>query len=159
MSIEEYYGTPSRDPVICQFQKTSDGLLLHLTEGNLLITPVSSGILRIRYTLRDDFLHKESMIVCHDRKSGTEYQVCEEDEQICLSTDFITLRVSKATGSLSYYDRDGNLLLSERKREPRFLEETDVVRTKFEHTSDVKLSHGSDGVKGDNENYTTYVDR
>ena len=85
------------------------------------VSAPDEGILRITRTRRDAFLDGISPVVtCTARAEGA---LQETPEEMIFATGLLTVRVSRRTGALRFYDDRGVLLLREPDRRPFLLQE------------------------------------
>ncbi|MBN2221381.1 MAG: DUF4968 domain-containing protein, partial [Vallitaleaceae bacterium] len=96
-------------------------LLLETEKGKMKIEPYSESILRISYTLAENFMegHKLGTLA---RTERVHWEYREEDENLVLSTQKITLSIRKDTGAFTYFDDRGILLTREPSKGGKELE-------------------------------------
>ena len=101
--------------------KQPDGLYLHSRYGVLRLSPVGSAIVRVTFAkgvqMKEGFHDK---IAVHSIDKRWMYK--ESGGTVDLMTDELWLQVDKSTGAIRYMTRDKKLLLTERSRECRQLE-------------------------------------
>ena len=101
--------------------KQPDGLYLHSRYGVLRLSPVGSAIVRVTFAkgaqMKEGFHDK---IAVHSIDKRWMYK--ESGGTVDLMTDELWLQVDKCTGAIRYMSRDKKLLLTERSRECRQLE-------------------------------------
>ena len=101
--------------------KQPDGLYLHSRYGVLRLSPVGSAIVRVTFAkgvqMKEGFHDK---IAVHSIDKRWMYK--ESGGTVDLMTDELWLQVDKSTGAIRYMTRDKKLLLTERGRECRQLE-------------------------------------
>ena len=101
--------------------KQPDGLYLHSRYGVLRLSPVGSAIVRVTFAkgvqMKEGFHDK---IAVHSIDKRWMYK--ESGGTVDLMTDELWLQVDKSTGAIRYMSRDKKLLLTERSRECRQLE-------------------------------------
>ena len=122
------------------------------SQANLLrLVPIDDNIVHISFTARGEFLPECSdddytPIVTH-RPPCRDFTVTEDDERVSLCMNECTVKVSKSTGAISYFDKFGRLYTKEPDRGGRILREVDVYRNEF--SADGNISHRStaNGVK------------
>ena len=109
--------------------KQADGLYLHSRYGVLRLSPVGSAIVRITFAkggqITEGFHHT---IAVHGTDKRWMYK--ESGSTVDLMTDELYLQVDKSTGAIRYMNRDKKLLLAERGKECRQLENTPDGKTK-----------------------------
>ena len=115
-----------RDQIVSA-ERIGDILLIRTQRGLLRLEPKRADIVRVRYTRRDSFARQTGIGICEDRGfSGWNFE--EGEEGIRVATDRLTLQVSRSDAAIRYLDADGKLLLAEREKDPRELEEFDSYR-------------------------------
>lgn len=120
----------------------------------------ASGIARIRYTLDSSFSDKPSlMVVNRPNRKDVSWNLADHSEYLEITSDFLVIRVNKATCAFSYWDRSGKLLTQEPERGGKTLERTEVYRTAFDHAMEVETDRGADGLRVRAEEQSRYVDR
>lgn len=101
--------------------KQQDGLYLHSRYGVLRLSPVGSAIVRVTFAkgvqIKEGFHNK---IAVHSIDKRWMYK--ESGGTVDLMTDELWLQVDKSTGAIRYMTQDKKLLLTERGRECRQLE-------------------------------------
>ena len=103
--------------------RNPDGLYLHSRYGILRLSPISSNIIRITFAKGGSLAEMRHPLIEVDRLERF-WTYKDTGGVVELATDELLLRAEKATGKLSFYDRDKKLLLTERDRECRQIEVT-----------------------------------
>lgn len=103
-------------------------MFLEQESGVIRIVPQSAGIIRVSYTESGLFP------VCQGEEfaelSGADpWEYAEEEQDICIRTGSLVVRVDRRSGSLRYEERGGRLLLREASRESKTVEAYDSYRT------------------------------
>ncbi len=101
--------------------KRADGVYLQSRYGTLRLSPVRSDIIRVTFAKGGNIAERTDDRIA---VSGTErmWMYKENANVVELYTDALYLTVDKAGGAISYRTRDKKLLLSERARECRQIE-------------------------------------
>lgn len=101
--------------------KRADGVYLQSRYGTLRLSPVRSDIIRVTFAKGGNIAERTDDRIA---VSGTErmWMYKENASAVELYTDALCLTVDKAGGAVSYRTRDKKLLLSERARECRQIE-------------------------------------
>lgn len=107
--------------------RVGDALLLYSSNGIIRLEPKSACIIRISYTLRDQFSNEEKPGVIF-KDSFAEWDFTEDEDEIKLNTISLSLVINKETASIQYYDSSGKLLLKERSYESKCLDEFDSYK-------------------------------
>ena len=145
--------------IMKSFVKEPDGIILQTTKGQIKVQVCSVNIIRVVYTLNQEFSHKKSLMVVKEETDNVSWKVEETDELIEVVTNELRLRINKGTCAFSYFDGEGNLLMKEPDRGGKNLIPTKVVKTVFDENTDIKSEDSADGVKVRAENAETIVDR
>ena len=134
-----------RDQIVSA-ERIGDILLIRTQRGLLRLEPKRADIVRVRYTRRDSFARQTGIGICEDRGfSGWNFE--EGEEGIRVATDRLTLQVSRSDAAIRYLDADGKLLLAEREKDPRELEEFDSYRIPEGGSVTAEEVATADGVK------------
>ncbi|MCX7798303.1 MAG: DUF4968 domain-containing protein [Melioribacter sp.] len=101
------------------YEKQKDGLLFHLkkekeTNAKLLkLQVIDENIVRVIASPIDAFSNRESLIIEKKRQKLVKWQIKNYDDFVELSTSRLIVKVKKQDGKISFYDKNGNLLLTE----------------------------------------------
>lgn len=101
--------------------KQQDGLYLHSRYGVLRLSPVGSAIVRVTFAKGGQITDRiNGSIAVHSVDRRWMYK--ESGSTVDLMTDELFIQVDKGTGAIRYMTRDKKLLLAERSRECRQIE-------------------------------------
>lgn len=103
-------------------KKEPDGLYLQSRYGTLRICPIRGNIIRITFSRSGLFSEGSHPCIAVDRAMKF-WTYRNTPVGTDLLTDELCLRVDKSSGAIQYMTKEGKLLLSERSRECRQLEE------------------------------------
>ncbi len=131
---------------ITGMKRIQDALILYSEDGLTKLEPKSPDIIRIVYTLKDNFSSKAKPGVVYD-KTFSLWDYTETEQEIKLKTGSLFLVIDKHTASIRYYDHNGKLLLGERDYESRNLEEFDSFKTVADENTKVERIVTPDGIK------------
>lgn len=101
------------------FQKLNDGILVYpaigMSEGAkaIRIIVINEKIIRITASPTTKITEKEELVVINTQGQDS-WEVHENDDFIHLSTSQLITKVNKRTGSIGFYDKNGNKILTER---------------------------------------------
>ena len=147
-----------KSSAISDLRREGDALYLYSQRGSLRLSPKSDSILRVTYTEEDCFSEGESLgICCRERYSQWTY--CSDHQYVTLELPKMKAVVTRSTGSIAWYDGDGELLFRERERDSHQLYHFDAYRTVVDENTVVKQVETPDGVKSRIEEATTVFDR
>ncbi len=102
--------------------KQEDGLYLQSRYGVLRLSPVGSAIIRVTFAKGSDQPTRETNPKIDVRHIDNRWMYREVGGNIELTTDELCLQVNKLTGQVHYLTRDKKLLLAERDKECRQIE-------------------------------------
>lgn len=101
--------------------KQNDGLYIQSRYGVLRLSPVGSAIIRVTFAKGQQIAPGTSPKIAVKRTDRA-WMYKDSGSAVELTTDELCLRVDKATGAIRYLTRDKKLLLAERTKEPRQIE-------------------------------------
>lgn len=134
-----------KDRSINKVVRKDDRLYLYSEAGCYRLEPKNARTVRITYTKRESFCEEQKPgIVNYDVWPKWEYTV--ENNMIIFQTDEVLIRINGETASFQYFDCQGKLLLQERAKESKTLEEFTVYKPLEENMHVEKIST-PDGTK------------
>ncbi len=98
---------------IRSFNKERDGVSFKLDRGLLKIRLCAADIVHVKFTILDAFPYFNSLVVNNTFSNPNEFQVAEKGSNIIISTNKLTIAVSKSTSAISYYNKAGALITAE----------------------------------------------
>lgn len=101
--------------------KQSDGLYIQSRYGVLRLSPVGSAIIRVTFAKGQQIVPGTSPKIAVKRTDRA-WMYKDFGGAVELTTDELCLRVDKSTGAIRYLTQDKKLLLAERAKEPRQIE-------------------------------------
>ena len=134
-------------------------LELTTSRGQMRLTVYNESILRIQYTLEEQFSTKPSYMVIAEPDPNARAEVAEHADHLTVSTSRLHLRIDRETGAFSYYDRQGTLLVREPLEGGKTLSEIEVVKTVFDADVELETGQGADGLRVRADAATRVVDR
>lgn len=140
------YAELPKNRKINKVEKQGEALMLYSDMGMHRLCPMSDEIIRITYTQKDQFSEREKPGVIA-KPEEVSWSFREGEEQIELQTPCLTLRVDKNNAFYQYYDKEGKLLLKERERDSKVLEEFQSYKLDDEETIHTTQVETPDGVK------------
>lgn len=124
----------------------SQALIINTNHGKIKLEPKSSEVIRIVYTLKENFsLSDKPGVIAKDSFHDWKYE--ETDNELILITSKLCLKMNKTTASIRYFDSMGKLLLQEREYESRVLEEYDSYQSIFTTDTKIEVVDTPDGKK------------
>ncbi len=140
------------------YQIRDDGLYLHTGRGMLALTPYTARAVRVRYTLRDAFSTRESLMVTA-QPAAIPFTVTETPEKLVFATDALAIEIDRQTAAFTYRDQTGRLLTREPARGGKTLTPIDVVVSQFDTSVDAERGASVDGVRSHARAVREVVDR
>jgi len=115
-------GHPKIDLAVRWVNKQPDGLYLQSRYGVLRLSPISNGIIRVTFAKGNQLLQGTHPRIAVT-KTERAWMYKDSSKTVDLMTDELCLQVDKSAGTLRYMTRDKKLLLAERPREARQIED------------------------------------
>ena len=116
-------GHPRIDLSVRWISKNEDGLRLQSRYGILRLKPITSGIIRLTFARSGKLSDSTHPLITVDRMERY-WTYKDSGTSVELTTDELILQADKSTGYLRYYNRGKKLLLSERDKECRQIEDS-----------------------------------
>ncbi|MHB1154827.1 MAG: glycoside hydrolase family 31 protein [Eubacteriales bacterium] len=126
--------------------KTESALILETGNGSIRIEPYSDEILRITYTLKEEFSDIQGLGTL-PKSDVCRWTYKEEESSVTLSLKKMILVIDKNTGSFTYYDGQSRLLTKEPDRGGKELEPFDAYKTILDENSVLEKVTTPDGIK------------
>ena len=92
------------------YKKTDNGIIV----DNIRLQPINDKVIQVSAIPKGEFSTEESLITDPELTFSGDFTVSEDYEFVTLSTKEIDAKVSKATGEVSFFDKDGNIILKEK---------------------------------------------
>ena len=135
-----------------------DGLLIRFLDGQMILSPYSEQIIRVRYTRRPAFSTQKSLIV-DIPLPRIDYSLTETEDHLDFSTGEISILINKVTAAFTYQDKAGCLLAKEPDRGGKTLVPIDVVKTVFDENTQIQTTEGADGLRTLITGFRNVIDR
>lgn len=135
-----------KDCSIARVERKDDCLYLYSDRGLHRLAPMSDKSVRITYTEREDFSSREKPGVVAKQAAGN-WQYTEDEKYITLSMPALKILIDRQSASYTYYDSEGKLLLQEKERESKTLEEFQSYKLAEGVEAKVEKIQTADGVK------------
>lgn len=134
---------PSRN--ITKIEKKNNALYLYSEYATHRIMAVNDRAIRITFSREDEFSTSDRPGIVNDVFS-TEWTYEENNETVSFKTKETVIAVNRKTGSYTYCNGEGHVLLTERKRESKCLTKFDTYRLSDEDVKTEKIET-PDGIK------------
>ena len=137
-----------------QIQKQSDGVVFTIkrqkdTDPQLMkIQVCSDDIVRVLASPEKSFSTRPSLMVVTKPRPPVVWLMKERGEWVEVSTSKLTIRVRRSTGSVSFYDARGRLLLRENRNGGKTIIPADVLGEQTYHVRQVFDSPESEAIYG-----------
>lgn len=101
------------------YEKQKDGLLFHLKKENdtdaqlLKVQVIDENIIRVVASPTKSFSNRESLIIEKKKQKPVKWEVKKNNNVIELSTTKLIVKINEDNGKISFFDKNGNLLLNE----------------------------------------------
>lgn len=131
---------------ITKAERKDNRLFLCSDRGLYRIEPKAAGIVRITYTEREAFSERNKPgVIC--ASVWEDWEFCEDFETVTYRSPELTIVIRKESASFAYYDGKGVLLLRERDKESRELEEFQSYELADEEGAVIEKVVTPDGTK------------
>ena len=100
-----------RIPVV-SIRKDADGITLKMNPGVLKLQVFSSDVIRVWYAPGDTLPASKSLAVI-SKPTPAAWRMVETSTEVCLTTAELEARVNRASGVISFFDKDGKPILTE----------------------------------------------
>lgn len=122
------------DTSIRFIRKNADSVELASRYGILRITPVDDAVIRVSFQKGQadtfdhsvEWLHEEPTPSCVQAgllMKKPKWLAKETKDAVGIATEKLVVKIEKKSGAVKFYTRDGKLLLAEREKEPRLIED------------------------------------
>ena len=136
----------AKDPAITKVYQEKGAVYLESETGILRVIPQKGGIVRVSFS-EDGTFNSEQGADYTDFSGSIPYEVVEDKDSACIKTAEGAVSISKSTGSITFYDREGDVLLKERSHDSRQMERIALYRTVDSGKTQVEEIKTADGVK------------
>ena len=138
---------PAKSRCVTEVWGNEGAVYMRSEYGTLRVIPGNlEGIVRVSFDPEGVFDPRQGSFYEEIRKNTVpEFHKTEEEVRIPLQEGMV--RVSVKTGAVSFWDKEGRLLLRERDRDPRDLEEFTIYQTLSSQDLQVEEIITADGVK------------
>lgn len=144
---------------LLRFYQFYDHVILDTTKGKIKLEVFDKGIVRVVYTLEQEFSSKESLMILPKICRNCDWRLNSTEEALELITEELRIRIDKKTCSFAYYNSEGKRLTKEPKHGGKSLSVVEVSRNVFDKDQKIKLGQSADGLRANAEDYSTVVDR
>jgi alpha-D-xyloside xylohydrolase len=106
------------DPMnpVAAFQQQPDGVVLSMKSGTLKLQVCTDSIVRVRYSATSSFSNLPDYVVTKNSWPATAWKMHSTNEEITLTTQVLSLTVTRKDGAITYRDSGGKQLVQEGSR-------------------------------------------
>jgi alpha-D-xyloside xylohydrolase len=137
---------PSGNEII-NYRQDNNTLFINSRDYMLEITAVTPSIIHSRYTGRDEFSSKKSMMIVENSLIPPECSIREYDDKLVFLTEHVQLEINRDNLAFVWRDADGKLLVKEPDKGGKYLMETPVYKSYFDEKSKITANLGVDGIQ------------
>ena len=117
-----------------QYEKTDDGIVLTLKQGNnktkkLSIQVLGDQLIHVSATPEIDF-PKDSSLIIVPKKRSAPFTISEIGDSLLLATNKLNVMISSLDGGILFKDKDGRLILAEKSGGGKLFSPIEVENTK-----------------------------
>lgn len=138
--------TEGKDRKVKRIYRDGHALFLEQEAGLIRLIAEDAAIIRVSYTENGCFSRQQGVEFA-DLSGSCRWEYEEDEREIRMFTDLLTVRVDRAAGSIRYEERDGRLLLREHPQESKAVEEFDAYRTVESEFAKIEQIRTPDGIK------------
>ena len=99
----------------CFASCSRDSLSIETNEGTLVLTPLTDNSVRVRISSGLPVPQLEELVYT-EKVNAPRYRVKKTDESVTLTMERLIVAYGKADGMLTFFDKDGNVILKESSR-------------------------------------------
>jgi alpha-D-xyloside xylohydrolase len=96
---------------VADFQRQPDGVWLHLKVGTLRLQVCSPAIIHLIYSPTAEFPEHPNPVIIKTSWPASDWKINESADAVTLSTPAVQVAVDRKTGSITYSDSAGHVLL------------------------------------------------
>lgn len=137
---------PMKECCIRKTERRDECLYMYSDRGMHRLKPLGERAVRITYTERELFSTREKPGVMV-KDEWPDWQYTEDGRSVTFCSTGLKIVIDKNTASYTYYDSEGKLLLEERARESKCLDEFQSYRLAEDAEMKVDKIQTADGVK------------
>jgi len=115
------------------YVRLNDGVQINLQQGRIKLQPYSENIIRVTYSLSDFSPNRESLMIIKSDRKSVNWELKETKKTLSFITPKIEVKLDIKTETLTFCDREGNIVLSETKKNSRILTPVNVANENTYH--------------------------
>ncbi len=96
---------------VADYQKSADGVTIHLKTGTLRLQVCSPAIIHLIYSPTTEFPDHPNPVIVKTTWSQADWKIDETPDLLTLTTSALRVAVDRKTGSITYSDAAGRVLL------------------------------------------------
>lgn len=140
------FAEPPKSRKIDRVERQGETLVLYSERGMHRLCPMNDSVVRVTFTEREQFSAREKPgVIAEPISTAWDYQ--ERENGISARLQGLSIFIDRESASYTYYGRDGRLLLRERTKDSKVLEEFQSYCLAGEETNRIKRIKTPDGVK------------
>lgn len=140
------YAAKPKSRKIERVERNEDSLILYSEMGMQRIRPINERVARVTYTQKEQFAERvKPGVVGAVPYADWNYE--ENEAEISVNLKALTIKIDRNTASYQYYDKNGKLILKERSKESKCLEEFQSYKLAEGSSAKVEKVQTVDGVK------------
>jgi len=97
------------------YKQTENGIVYHINNADIKLTVCSEKIIRVEYDPVDSLPERKSLVAVNNWKP-VKFETTTKNKNIVISTNYLSVKLNKETGNITYQNKTGKLLLSEKQR-------------------------------------------
>jgi alpha-D-xyloside xylohydrolase len=95
-------------------ERLKDGVALTLGERRLEVRACREDVIRVLYAPPGPFFARQSLVPVPDACAPTAFDVDTQADTVTLTTKRVSIRIARASGAVTFLDREGRVLLAEK---------------------------------------------
>lgn len=129
------------------YQKLQNGIALNLKSGKLKLQLYTDQIVRITFAPSEDLLSRQSLVVI-ENPQNVKWELKENGKIISITTENLRAEINAETGTIQFFDKNGNILLKEHPANPRTMNSAEVMGEKTFHATQRFILTPDEGIYG-----------
>ncbi|MCX2473493.1 glycoside hydrolase family 31 protein [Pedobacter sp. MC2016-05] len=115
-----------------QGRKVQTGALFTRGDEKLRVTFVNPQVLRIQYVPKNNFKSNETEICIPHQEQRIAFVFSQHTDYFSLNSERLNVKINKSNGAISYFQKDGRVILEESPLNPRSAEKINIEKVGFD---------------------------